>query len=242
MTGRRVVEQVLATGNEPIVLARSAGVDITSGIGLDEKLGGVDVVIDVSNVTTRDREVSVRFFTAATENLLAAEASAGVQHHVALSIVGIDGLDYPYYQGKQHQEELIWAAGRAATIVRATQFHEFSGQILQRAAPGPSVSVPRMRTQPIAVREVAQLLVAAAEGQHQGRTLHAAGPEILELPDMVSQLLAARSSQTRVEPFTLPGAAGEAMAAGALIPTPDGPRGSQTFSQWLASPDASPWL
>lgn len=130
--GRRVVEQVRAMGADPVVLARSAGVDLTTGAGLDAALVGVTAVIDVSNVTATSRSRAVRFFEAVTSTLLSAGARAGVRHHVALSIVGCDRVDFGYYAGKRRQEELVLAAGTLGTVLRATQFHEFAAQTLER--------------------------------------------------------------------------------------------------------------
>ncbi|MET8151835.1 SDR family oxidoreductase [Actinoplanes sp. NPDC049668] len=99
VTGRYVVEMLTAAGHEPVALARSKGVDLVSGAGLDAALDGVDATIDVSNVTTLKRDVAVGFFDIAGRNLLGAAARAGVRHHVALSIVGIDRVKTGYYQG-----------------------------------------------------------------------------------------------------------------------------------------------
>ena len=167
LIGRQVVSLVEQAGHEPVVLARSRGVDLTTGAGLDAALAGAEVVIDVSNVTTLSKKRSVRFFAAATGQLLAAGARAGVRHHVALSIVGIDRVGWGYYAGKLRQEELIRTATVPWTVLRATQFHEFAEQLLARS-PGPLVPVPRMRVQPVAAREVAARLVELALGPAVG--------------------------------------------------------------------------
>jgi uncharacterized protein YbjT (DUF2867 family) len=109
VVGRHVVQAAAEAGHEPVVLARSTGVDLMTGRGLDGALAGAEAVIDASNVQTLSRRRSERFFRAATERLLVAGAGAGVRHHVALSIVGIDRVDFGYYQGKRVQEELVLA-------------------------------------------------------------------------------------------------------------------------------------
>ena len=228
--------------NRVLQLARSKGVDLTSGAGLASKLQGVDAVIDVTNITTQKKSASIAFFDTVTRNLLAAEAEAGVGHHVALSIVGIDRVDLGYYHGKLRQEELIKTGEVPSTIVRATQFHEFPGQTLKRTAFGPFVLAPKMKVQPIAVREVAEYLADSAAESPGVLAGDLAGPQVEQMTEMIARLLAARGSHKLQLRLKLPGAGGRAMAAGALCPTAPGPRGSQRFDQWLASDDAKEWL
>jgi uncharacterized protein YbjT (DUF2867 family) len=233
LTGRHVVAGLAAAGQDPVVLARSEGVDLVAGTGLDEALAGVSAVIDVSDVRTTRRRVSVAFFTAASQNLLAAGQRAGVRHHVALSIVGIDRVDTGYYEGKRRQEELVLAGPVPGSVLRATQFHEFVGQFLGRTR-GPVAVVPVMRMQPISVREVASALIALAAGQPAGLAPELAGPREESLPDLARQLIRARGNHRLVVPILLPGSAGRACAGGALLPAQPGPRGTQAFAQWLA--------
>jgi uncharacterized protein YbjT (DUF2867 family) len=235
--GSHVVEALWDGGDEPVVLSRSTGVDITTGAALEEALHGVTAVIDVSNISTLSRNASIRFFEQATRQLLVAEQRAGVSHHVALSIVGIDRVDSRYYAGKRRQEELVLSGQVPASVLRATQFHEFAGQILARGR-GPIALVPRMRTQPIAAREVAHALVALARSTPVGPAPELAGPEARELTDLARRLLHARASRRVVVPIRVPGKAGHAMATGGLLPAGPGPRGIQTFEDWLAGPDA----
>lgn len=149
LVGRYVVSTLADSGHQPVVLARSRGLDLTTGTGLDVALLGVAAVIDVSNLTSSKRRESVAFFAAGTEHLLAAGDRAGVRRHVALSIVGIDRVDFGYYEDKRRQEDLVLAAPMSSIVLRATQFHEFVGQLLQRSR-GPFAVVPRMLMQPIA--------------------------------------------------------------------------------------------
>lgn len=237
--GRHVVDALQADGHEPVVLARSHGVDIRTGLGLDDALAGVEAVIDVSNVTTVSRRASVQFFTAASTNLLAAGRRTGVGHHVALSIVGIDRVEYGYYEGKRRQEELVLDGPVPASVLRATQFHEFPGQLLVRA-PGPVAPVPRMRMQPVAAREVAAALVECAAGPPVGRAPDLGGPEEHDLVDLVRRLLKARGERRRVVPLWLPGAGARAMREGGLLVDASARRGSETFDEWLASGSPGP--
>lgn len=232
VVGRYVVAALAEAQHVPIVLARSTGVDITTGEGLDGALVGVDAVIDVSNVVTTRRRAAVRFFTAGTQQLLAAGRRAGVGHHVALSIVGVDRVDFGYYLGKRAQEELVLTA--TGSVLRATQFHEFAAQIMARSA-GPLALVPRMRIQPVAAREVAVHLAALAAGPPVGLASELAGPQEHELVHIARRLVRHRGQHRHVLPVRLPGAAGRGMATGALLPAAPGPRGKLTFDQWLTN-------
>jgi uncharacterized protein YbjT (DUF2867 family) len=233
VVGRRVVEAVRAAGDEPVVLARSTGVDLVTGAGLDAALAGADAVIDVSNVATSRRGPAVAFFEAATGHLLAAGERAGVRHLVALSIVGIDRVDLGYYAGKRRQEELLAGGAVPWTVLRATQFHEFPAQLLGRSR-GPVAVLPRMRVQPVAAREVAGALATLTAGPAAGMAPELAGPEVHELGDLARQLLRARGARRPVVSPRLPGATGRALAGGGLLPQGPGPRGQLTFAAWLA--------
>ena len=147
--------------------------------------------------------------------------------------MGVDRVDWGYYQGKLRQEELVKAAGVPWTVLRATQFHEFPGQVLAQL-PGPVAPAPLMRSQPVAASEVAAALVGIATGPALGMAPELAGPREESMPDMVRRLLRARGSRRLVLTMRVPGAAGRAMAGGVLLPTGEGPRGTQTFDQWLA--------
>lgn len=238
VVGRHVVEAAAAAGHEAIVLARSIGVDLRTGSGLDAALDGVHAVVDVSNVATMRAAESVAFFEAATTHLLAAAERVGVGHVVGLSIVGATRVDFGYYLGKRRQEELLLTPPGAVgtSVLRATQFHEFAGQLLSRSG-GPIAVIPAMRSQPIAAREVGEALVALATGPAVGLAPELAGPQPESIADLARQQLRAVGSRRRVTQVRLPGAVGKAMASGALLPTEPGPRGTQTFAQWLQGPD-----
>lgn len=233
--GRHVVEAARERGHDVVVLARSTGVDLSTGEGLGERLTGVDAVVDTSGTFTQDRGVSEEFFGSVTRHLLAAEASAGVGHHVALSIVGIDEVDTGYYAGKRHQEQVLAAGTVPWSVLRATQFHEFAEQALGFKRVGPFSLVPRMLVQPVAAREVAVALLDLAGAGPSGRVPDLGGPERLQLVDLARQVSRAGGLGRRVVGVPLPGGAGRAMRAGALCPTDDGPRGTTTFAAWLGA-------
>jgi uncharacterized protein YbjT (DUF2867 family) len=232
VVGRYVVEEVRRRGHEARVISRSNGVDLTTGDGLDEALGGVQAVVDASNVTTNSGSRSVAFFEAATTHLLDAGARAGVAHHVALSIVGIDRVDLPYYRGKVRQEELVESGKVPWTIVRATQFHEFPGQLVDRS-PRPFAVAPAMLSQPVAAREVATVLVDTALGEPQGRAKDVAGPDQLLISDLVRRVLAKRHQRRIVVPLPMPGRMGRQVRDGGLLPQGDAILGTQTWDDWL---------
>lgn len=234
LTGSKVVERLRDQGHQPVVLARAHGVDLVQNTGLDAALDGVEVVIDVADFTTMNAAKAKASFGAATTNLLAASQRNAVRHHVALSIIGIDRAPTGYYQGKLQQEELVQSGPIPWTILRAAQFHEFAGKVLAQL-PGPIAIVPKMRSQPIAVSEVAAHLVGLATGEPQQMAPELAGPRVESVVDMARQLIRRRGQRRAVIGLRVPGAAGKAMATGALLPTEPGPRGHQTYAEWLAA-------
>ncbi|TNM47221.1 3-beta hydroxysteroid dehydrogenase [Nocardioides albidus] len=233
LVGAMAVEEVRRVGATPVVIARSRGVDLTTGAGLAAALDGVDAVIDASNVQTLSGRRSVEFFEAATGHLLTAGAAAGVRHHVALSIVGCDRVDLPYYLGKRRQEELVAAGPVPWSVLRATQFHEFAGQLAQRS-PRPFAMAPRMRTQPIAAREVAAALVAAALGEPAGLLPDLGGPRPEDMGRMVRDVVRARGPRRLVVPVPMAGRTGRQVKAGGLLPGAGARLGTETFDEWLA--------
>ena len=231
--GQHVVGIARERGHSVTSLSRSEGVDLVTGHGLDSALHSVDTVIDVASIQTLSAKASVDFFTAVTGNLLKAGKAAGIQHHVALSIVGADKAAVGYYAGKLAQEELISHGDVSWTILRATQFHEFATQILERSSAGPLAFVPRMSTQPVSAREVAAALVDAAEAGPQGRVADLGGPRVEQLVDMVRAYARKTGQRKLVLGFTAPGPLWKAMRSGALIPEADAAVGRQTFDEWL---------
>lgn len=231
--GRDVVSIARARGHQVVSLSRAEGVDLVSGKGLAKALEGADTVIDVANIQTLNEKKAVDFFSAITRNLLQMGKAAGVQHHVALSIVGAHKAAAGYYAGKLAQEKLVSNADVPWTILRATQFHEFAAQMLQRSSVGPLALVPRMATQPVAAREVAEALVDAAEAGPQGRMADLGGPERKQMVSMVRAYARKHGHRKLVLEFTAPGALWRAMRNGDLLPEPGAAVGRQTFSEWL---------
>ena len=141
--GSNVVRRLGAHGHDPVPASPSTGVDTITGEGLADVMAGADVVVDVSNAPVWEDDAVREFFTTSTRNLLAAERDAGVGHHVAVSIVGCDRLpDSGYLRAKVAQEAEIEAGSIPYTILRATQFFEFLGQIVEAGAEGDRVRLP----------------------------------------------------------------------------------------------------
>ena len=232
--GRHVVRALAARGAEPVVLARSTGVDLLTGRGLDAALEGCSAVVDVTSVTTLRARVAVEFFETATGTLLTAAARAGAGHAVVLSIVGIDDVDLGYYVGKRTQERVVAAGPVPWTVLRATQFHEFPLQLLA-GSHGPVAAVPSMRSAPVAATEVADLLADLVQGGPAGMTTPVRGPQTLGMVRMARQYAAATGSRRLVVPLRLPGATGRALASGALVPDEPSVRGVLTFAEHLAT-------
>jgi uncharacterized protein YbjT (DUF2867 family) len=239
VVGRHVVAAVAAAGAEPVVLARSAGVDLVTGHGLASAMRGVVAVVDVSDISTQKRQRSIEFFTSVTTRLLEAGAREGVRHHVALSIVGVDLVDSGYYAGKRAQERLVLTGPVPATVLRATQFHEFVEQVLALSR-GPVAPVPVMRIQPVASLEVGAMLAALALQPAAGLAPELAGPQEHALTDLARRVLRARRQRRCVLPLRGPVPSSRAVARGALLPTGPGPRGTQSFDEWLAARPALP--
>lgn len=234
--GRHAVRAAQNAGHETIVLTRGAGVDVRTGEGLMAALEGVNAVIDVTNLTTLSAAKAREFFTTGTRHLLDAEARTGVTHHVALSIVGIDGIDASYYAGKIAQERSVADGPVPFTIARAAQFHEFAGQLLDGTR-GPFALIPKAPIRPVAAREVGAHLVRIATAAPAVRARDLVGPREEDLAALARRQLAFDGIRRRVLEVRLPGAYGRGLASGALRGGPDAATASITFDDWLRSDD-----
>ena len=234
LVGCHVVEALRRAGHEVVTLTRASGVDLVAGDGLADALRGVRAVIDVTNTPATDPNEARAFFGTATRNLLAAEEQAGVGHHVVLSIAGVDRVQgNGHYAGKRLQEELAADGPVAATIVRATQFHEFAAMVVSWTRRGDVADVPPLLVQPAAAADVGDVLAKAALDDPAG-TIEVAGPEPQDLVDMARRTLAARGQSLRLVP-TWRGPFGVEMAGEVLLPGPGAVIAPTTFEQWLAA-------
>jgi uncharacterized protein YbjT (DUF2867 family) len=222
-------------GQEVVAASPSSGVNTITGEGLAQVLAGAQVVVDVSNAPNWEDHAVLAFFETSGRNLLAAEAAAGVGHHVALSVVGTDRLlASGYFRAKLAQEKLIKASRIPYTIVRATQFFEFVGSIAQLATEGQKVRVPSVLMQPIAADDVAALMADVALAEPLNGTVELAGPEPIRQDDLVREFLkATRDARTVI---TDPKALYYGLAVNDRSLTPgDNPRqGSTRFEDWLS--------
>ena len=237
--GHHVVAHARERGHHVVSISRAEGVDLISGRGLDQALQNVETVIDVAGIQTVSTKKAVDFFTNATQNLLAAGKKAGVKHHVALSIVGIDQANSGLYAGKLVQEDEVKHGGIPWTLLRSTQFHEFLPMSVKVSSVGPLVFVPTMFTQPVAAKEVAAALVDAAEAGPKGRTSDLGGPRAEQLKSLVAAYLDKTQQKKRIIPLHVPGPMGNAMRNGSLIPAPGSAVGRETFLEWLETIDVA---
>jgi len=197
LIGSKLVKKLRDRDHEVLAASPDSGVNTITGEGLDAALASAQVVVDVANSPSFEDKAVMNFFQTSCRNLLAAEATARVQHHVALSVVGTDRLlDSGYFRAKMAQEELIKAGSIPYTIVRSTQFFEFMGRIAQPSADGRSVSVPHAYVQPIVSDEVAAILADIALSAPRNRTIEVAGPERFPLDEIVRRVMQ-NNSDTR---------------------------------------------
>jgi uncharacterized protein YbjT (DUF2867 family) len=227
--GRPLVDRLRTGGHDVRALSRTPGdgrvvADLATGDGLRAALAGVDVVVHLA--TNRRRDLPD------TERLLTAAQAAGVKHIVFLSIVGVDRIPYSYYRDKVASERAIAASGIPFTILRATQFHSFPGEIL--AMLGGRLFVGGLKIQPIGVVDVATRLAELATAPPAGRVADIGGPEILEARDILTRLQRAGRAKSRVFSLSLPGKTFAAFRAGHHLAGLPG-YGTQTFDEWLAS-------
>jgi uncharacterized protein YbjT (DUF2867 family) len=234
LIGSKLVAKLREAGHDPLAALPDSGVDTLTGEGLAEALEVAEVVFDVSNAPDWDEAAVMDFFLTSSRNILAAETAAGVDHHVALSVVGAERLaDSGYFRAKLAQEEAIKAATVPYTIVRATQFFEFIGRIADSNSDGETVRVPPVLVQPEAADDVAAALAVAAVGAPVNGTVELAGPERFRLDELTRRVLGANGDPRRV---TADGRAryfGAQLDDRSLIPGDDARIAPTRFEDWL---------
>jgi uncharacterized protein YbjT (DUF2867 family) len=235
LIGKKVVTNLRQQGHEVVAASPSSGVNTVTGEGLAQALAGAQVVVDVANAPSWENNAVLAFFETSGRNLLAAEAAAGVGHHVALSVVGTDRLlASGYFRAKMAQEKLIKASPIPYTIVRATQFFEFVSGIAKSATEGQTVRLPPVLMQPIVSDDVAAVVADVALAEPLNGTFEVAGPERIRQDDFVRQFLTATGDARTV--ITDPKAlySGIEVNDQSLIPG-DNPRlGTARFRDWLS--------
>jgi uncharacterized protein YbjT (DUF2867 family) len=235
LIGSKLVSKLGEHGHAAVAASPDTGVNTLTGEGLDEALEGASVVVDVSNAPAWEDAAVMEFFTTATGNLIAAEAAAGVAHHVALSVVGTDRLlESGYFRAKMAQENLIKASKIPYTIVRATQFFEFVGGIAQSATDGQTVRLSPALVQPIVSDDVAAALAEVTLGAPLNGTVELAGPEPIRLDELVRRFLSARRDARKVTTDVHALYFGIELNDQSLTPG-DNPRiGPTRFGDWLS--------
>jgi uncharacterized protein YbjT (DUF2867 family) len=233
LIGSKLVSKLSEEGHEPVAASPNSGVNSVTGEGLPEALEGAQVVVDVSNSPDWDDDAVMHFFETSTRNLLAAEAAAGVGHHVALSVVGTERLsESGYFRAKIAQEELIRASSIPYSIVHATQFFEFMKSIAAAATDGNTVRLPPALIQPMAADDVAGALARVATGPPLNATVEVGGPEQFRLDELIRGALQARNDPREV--VTDPQARYFGIAPGerTLLPADDAQLGQIRYEDW----------
>jgi uncharacterized protein YbjT (DUF2867 family) len=233
LIGSKVVERLKQKGHEAIAAAPNTGVNTITGEGLKEVLAGTQVVVDVANSPSFEDKAVMKFFETSGRNLLAAESAAGVQHHVALSIVGIDRSDNGYFRAKVAQEKLIKNSGIPYTIVRSTQFLEFLRAIADSSADGNVVKISPGLFQPIASDDVAAFVADVALAPPRNGIVEIAGPERAPFNEFVARYLKAVGDPRKV--VSDPGARyfGSRVEERSLVPLGEARLGRITLDEWL---------
>ena len=199
LIGTKLVNKLRQLGHEVVAASPSSGVNTITGEGLAKALAGAQVVVDVANAPSWEDRAVLEFFETSGRNLLAAEAAAGVKHHVALSVVGTERLlQSGYFRAKMAQENLIKASKVPYTIVRATQFFEFVNGIAQSATDGQTVRLPPALMQPIVSDDVAAALADVAINAPVNGMIELAGPELIRQDELVRRFLSAKQDARQV--------------------------------------------
>src|SRR5215469_7733989 len=235
LIGTKLVNNLRQHGHEVVAASPSSGVNTITGEGLAKALTGAQVVVDVSNAPVWEDKAVLEFFETSGRNLSAAEAAAGVGHHVALSVVGTDRLlASGYFRAKMAQENLLKASKIPFTIVRATQFFEFVGGIAQFSTEGATVRLPSALMQPIAADDVAAAVADVAIAEPLNDTVELAGPEPIRMDELVRHFLSANGDQRKVITDVRAPYYGIDVDDQSLVPGDNARRGSVRFGEWLS--------
>ena len=236
LIGSKVITKLGALGHEAVAAAPNTGVNTLTGEGLSEGLKGAQVVVDVSNSPSFEDTAVMNFFQTSTRNLLSYEATAGVGHHVALSIVGSKLLpDSGYMRAKVVQEGLIKESPIPYTIVQATQFFEFTKRIADDATVNNRVYVPPVLFQPIAADDVASALCIVATSSPLNGTIEIAGPKAFRFDELIRQRLRALNDPREVVADPQARYFGAQLSERSIVPGNNARLGATRFEDWLSS-------
>jgi uncharacterized protein YbjT (DUF2867 family) len=239
--GSKIVNDLCEHGHEAIAAAPNTGVNTVTGEGLAEVLKGAAVVIDVSDSPSWEDAAVLKFFETSTRNVLAAEGTAGVEHHVALSVVGTDRLsESGYFRGKIAQEKLIKASLIPYSIVHATQFFEFLKGLADFMFDGKEVRLPPVLFQPVAADDVASGVARVAVGPPVNGIVEIGGPEQFRLDELVRRCLASFKDPRKVIADPNARYAGARVSEKTLLPGNNARLGETRFETWLSQPSTKP--
>jgi uncharacterized protein YbjT (DUF2867 family) len=238
--GRHVVEVLDDEGYDVVPISRSHGVDVITGEGLATALAGVEYVIDAATGASPDQDEATDFFTTAARNLHEAGTQAGVQRMVVVSIIGTDRFTAGYGAAKIAHERAMLSGPIPVRVLRAAQFHEFVPELVQWGRQGDVSYVPKMRTQVVAARAVAEAVAELVNGAapSQGATgpliYEVAGPREENLVEIAKLFAAKRGEPVRIEGVSNPADPDrDVVEAGGLLPGPDATLAGPTFEEWL---------
>lgn len=235
LIGSNVATRLRRNGHEAVAASPSTGVNAITGEGLAEVLAGAQVVVDVANSPSFEDKAVLEFFETSSRNLLAAEAKAGVEHHIALSIVGTDRLpENGYFRAKVAQENLIKASKIPYTILRSTQFFEFIEGIINSGDEGGTVRLSPALIQPIAADDVSAVLADLAVGTPVNGIVEVGGPDRFPLDELGRKFLTARDDKRQVIADVHARYFGSELNDRSLV-TGDNPRiGATRFQNWFS--------
>jgi uncharacterized protein YbjT (DUF2867 family) len=236
LIGSKVVDLLEGDGHDVVAASRDSGADVLTGEGLADALTGADVLIDVTNSPSFDDDPVMDFFTRSSANLVAAADQSGVGHYVALSIVGVDGLpESGYMRAKVVQEKAIAESGLPYTIVRATQFDEFTTAIVGSLEAGDGVRAPDALIQPIAADDVAAEVARVAAGSPLNGVVNIGAPEKISFADLARTVLAKQGAVKTVVVDPQATYFGTPVHQNSLVTGDGAVLGTVRFADWLAA-------
>ena len=234
LIGQKLVQILSKQNHEVLAASPSTGVDTVTKKGLDRALENATIVVDVSNAPSLENQAVLEFFIASNKNLLVAEKKAGVHHHIALSVVGIQNLGQSgYFRGQIAQEELIKSANIPYTLIYSTQFFESIDQILKTFTMGSRIIMPPSLVQPIAAMDVAGFMADAILMSEVNSAFEIAGPQRFSMEQWAKRYQEAQSLDRPLLTDSKTPFFGAQVGADTLLPSNGAKRGETTFGQWL---------
>lgn len=241
LIGSKTVHKLNERGHQGFAAAPNTGVDTITGMGLAEALAGAEVVIDVSNSPSMEDRAAMDFFQTSGRNIAQAEQEAGVDHHVALSVVGTDRLQGSgYFRAKLAQEQLIEKSPIPYSLIHATQFFEFIRSIANVSTSGGVVRLAPVNFQPMAADDVADAIVAVALAEPLNRMTEIAGPEIFRFDEAVARVLKYDHDPRQVTADSSAPYYGVQLSEETLVPAAGARLGRTTLDWWLDNVPAPP--